>query len=173
MPAGAGGEDGLNVPVRPSALPVTLTVYEDLRAPESKSFAAEYADTFTQLLAAGQVQIDYRLVTPSDTVNGGGGALAAANAAACAQDQGRFPQFGEALWAVQPADLQDDAPNREKLLKAVSQKAGGIDEGKSVPCVEERGHDGWVKKSQRQFTEAGFTSVPVVQINGETVTAPT
>ncbi|MFJ5215270.1 DsbA family protein [Streptomyces sp. NPDC088354] len=172
-PTGAAGEDGLDVPVRPSVLPVTLTVYEDLRAPESKAFAAEFADTFTQLLASGQVQIDYRLVRPSDTVNGGQGGLAAANAAACAQDQGRFTQFVDALWAVQPADVQDDALNNEKLLKAVSRTTGRIDEGRFVPCLEERDHYAWVKKSQRQFAEAGFTAAPVVQVNGETVTAPT
>lgn len=172
-PTGAGGQDSLNVPVRPNVLPVTLTVYEDLRAPESKAFAAEYADTFRQLLAAGQVQIDYRLVTPSDAANGGEGSLVAANAAACAQDQGHFTQFVDALWAVQPADVQDDALDSEKLIKEVSRKVGKIDEGKFVPCVEERDHDGWVKKSQQQFTEAGFTMAPVVQVNGETVTAPT
>ncbi|MEU6347645.1 thioredoxin domain-containing protein [Streptomyces sp. NPDC046977] len=172
-PTGAAGQDSLAVPVRPDVLPVTLTVYEDLRAPESKAFAAEYADTFTQLLAAGQVQIDYRLVTPSDAANGGEGALAAANAAACAQDQGHFTQFVDALWAVQPVDVADDGLNSEKLLKSVSRQAHGIDEAKFVPCVEERDHDGWVKKSQRQFTEAGFTAAPVVQVNGETVTAPT
>src|SRR4051812_43274401 len=58
-PAGATGTDGLALPVRPT-VPVVLTVYEDLRSPASKAFAQRYRTTFDQLLASGQVQINYR-----------------------------------------------------------------------------------------------------------------
>ncbi|MCM2422208.1 thioredoxin domain-containing protein [Streptomyces sp. RKAG293] len=169
-PANAAGPDGqakLAVPVKPS-VPVTLTVYEDLRSPQSKAFAEQYADTFTKLLATGQVEIQYRLVTHTDTQLGGSGSRAAANAAACAQDQGRYTQFVQQVWKRQP-DPSDDALSSQKLLKELSEKAGKIDEGKFVPCMKGNDHEGWVAKSESDFMSGGYGEVPVVQINGETV----
>jgi protein-disulfide isomerase len=171
-PAGASGEEQLAVPVKPTKLPVTLTVYEDLRSPESKAFASEFGDTLAKLVATGQAEIDYRLVTPTDTENGGAGALAAANAAACAQDVGRFRKFVAQVWAAQPADVQDDALDSDSLLMKLAKKTRGVDEARFVPCVQGGDHDGWVRSSQEAFAAAGFTKAPVVQLNGETVTDP-
>ncbi|MDJ0344678.1 thioredoxin domain-containing protein [Streptomyces sp. H10-C2] len=169
-PANATGPEGrpkLAVPVKPT-IPVTLTVYEDLRSPQSKAFAEQYADAFAQLLVTGQVQIEYRLVTQTDAQLGGTGSKAAANAAACAQDQGRYTEFVKQIWQQQP-DPQNDALSSQKLLKELSKKAGKIDEGKFVPCMQGGDHDGWVAKSQADFLSAQLGTVPVVQINGEAV----
>jgi hypothetical protein len=171
-PTGASGEERLAVPVKPTKIPVTLTVYEDLRSPESKAFAAAYADTFARLVATAQVQIDYRLVTPTDAADGASGSLAVANAAACAQDVGRFQEFVAQVWDAQPADAQDDPFTSDAFLKGLAKKAGGVDETHFVPCVQGGDHDGWVRRSQEEFAAAGFTSAPVVQVNGETVTDP-
>ncbi|MFE2428565.1 thioredoxin domain-containing protein [Streptomyces sp. NPDC059373] len=172
VPTGAVATDQLGLPVKPT-VPVALTVYEDLRSPASKAFAAQYATVFQKLLATGQVEIDYHLVTQSDTANGGRGALAAANAAACAQDQGRFEEYVAQVWAAQPADPQVDGLDRQNLLKDLAKKAKKIDAAKFVPCVQGRDHDGWVRKSQEAFTAAGFTAAPVLQINGATLADPT
>lgn len=172
VPTGAVGTGELGLPVKPT-VPVTLAVYEDLRSPESRAFAQHYDAEFTKLLATGQVQIEYHLVTASDTAAGGRGALAAANAAACAQDQGRFSEYVDQVWAAQPADVSDDALAGEKLLKDLARKAGKIDEAKFVPCVQGGDHDGWVRASQKAFAAAGFTRAPVLQVNGATATDPT
>jgi protein-disulfide isomerase len=169
-PTNAAGPDGqpkLAVPVRPS-VPVTLTVFEDLRSPQSKAFAEQYADTFQKLLATGQVQIQYRLVTRTDAQLGGHGSRAAANAAACAQDQGRFTQFVQEVWNRQP-EPSDDALSSKTLLKELSRKAGKIDEAKFVPCLKGDDHEGWVAKSDADFVSGSYGEVPVVQINGETL----
>ncbi|MCW2870129.1 thioredoxin domain-containing protein [Actinacidiphila oryziradicis] len=168
VPTGASGQEMLAVPVNPT-VPVTLTVYEDLRSPASKAFAAQYKDTFATLLAGGQVRIEYRLVTQSDTEYGGRGALAVANAAACAQDLGRFKEYLDQVWAAQPTDPKDDALTSQKLLKELGKKAHKMDEAKFVPCVQGGDHDGWVRKSQKAFAAAGFTTAPVVQLNDQTV----
>jgi protein-disulfide isomerase len=167
-PVGAIGQVKLALPVNPT-VPVTLTVYEDLRSPASKAFAAEFKDTFAKLLAGGQVRIEYSLVTGSDAEYGGRGSLAAANAAACAQDLGRFQEYVDQLWAAQPTNPQDDAFASQKLLKDISKKAHKLDEAKFVPCVQDGDHDGWVRKSQKAFAAAGFTTAPVVQVNDQTV----
>ncbi|MFI0719511.1 DsbA family protein [Streptomyces sp. NPDC021224] len=158
----------LNIPVAPS-VPVTVTIYEDLRSPESKAFQEEYGATIQGLLATGQVRFEYHLVTASDAQYGGTGALVAANAAACAQDQGRFSAFVEQLWKVQPADPKDDALASESLMKKLARKAHKIKAGTFEPCVEQRDHDGWVKKAQQDFAASGYGTVPAVLIDGAPV----
>ncbi|NUS10513.1 MAG: thioredoxin domain-containing protein [Streptomyces sp.] len=158
----------LDIPVAPS-VPVTVTVFEDLRSPDSKAFQEEYADTIRQLLASGQVRFQYRLVTASDAQYGGKGSSVAANAAACAQDQGRFSAFVKEVWKAQPADPKDDALASVSLMKKLAHKAGKIKAGTFEPCVEQRDHEGWVLASQKDYAAARVGAVPVVQINGVTV----
>lgn len=159
----------LDVPVNPS-VPVTVTVFEDLRSPDSKAFQQEYAATFQQLLTTGQVRFQYRLVVPTDAQYGGKGSLVAANAAACAQDQGRFSQFVAEVWANQPADPKDDALDSTRLMERLARDAKKIDAATFEPCVEQADHEGWVLASQNAFAAAGpGGTVPVLQINGATV----
>jgi hypothetical protein len=156
------------VPVRP-AVPVTITIYEDLRSPDSKAFAIEYQDMLAQLLTTGQAQLHYRMVISTDKQYGGHGAQIAANAAACAQDQGRFDQFVEQVFNNQP-DPHTDSLANETLIKKLGRKTGKLNLGKFDPCVEQKDHEGWVLAAQRDFLASGVgTSAPVVQINGVTV----
>ncbi|MYS22873.1 thioredoxin domain-containing protein [Streptomyces sp. SID4948] len=154
------------MPVRPS-IPVTVTIYEDLRSPVSKAFAEEYQPVLTQLLTTGQMQIHYRLVSGTDKKYGGDGSLLADNAAACAQDQGRFSQFVDQVFKNQP-DPQDDSLAKESVLKHLALKAHKIQMSKFEPCVEQRDHLGWAAKSQAEYAASGIGALPVVQINDTT-----
>jgi protein-disulfide isomerase len=167
-PSGATGQDSLAMPVK-GTTPVTLTVYADLRDPKSKAFETTFSDTFTQLLKTGQIELDYQLTTVSDQKYGGRGALTAANAAACAQDQKRFKWFLDQVWKAQPADVHDDALNSTALMKRLARRTHHVDMTKFVPCVQGGDHDGWVHKEQRAFTAAGYSSVPVLLVNGQQV----
>lgn len=155
------------VPVHPS-IPVTVTVFEDLRSPDSKAFADEYQAAFNQMLTTGQVQLHYQLVISSDQSYGGKGARYASNAAACAQDQGRFTQFVQQVWDHQP-DPKTDSLASESLMKKFAFKAGKIKMANFEPCVEQEDHNGWVLKSQSAFAAAHLGTVPAVQINGVAV----
>ena len=166
-PSPAAGGPSLAVPVRP-AVPVTITIYEDLRSPDSKSFATEYKDVFAQLLTTGQAQLHYRLVTSTDQQYGGDGSQIAANAAACAQDQSRFNQFVEQVYSHQP-DPQTDGLASVNLMKKLAKKAGKISLGKFEPCLEQKDHEGWVLASQKDFVASKLGTAPVVQINGVNV----
>ncbi|WP_405589038.1 DsbA family protein [Streptomyces sp. NBC_01190] len=157
----------LDLPVHPS-VPVTVTIYEDLRSPASKAFAEEYKPTLDQLLTTGQVQLHYRLVTASDAKYGGEGSLLAANAAACAQDQGRLSQFVDQVYKNQP-DPTSDKLAQESFLKKLALKAHKIKMATFEPCVQQRDHLGWAKKSQTEFAASGLGEVPVVKINDTTV----
>lgn len=166
-PTATGPHPKLAVPVYPE-IPVTITIFEDLRSPDSKAFDEEYHATFASLLTTGQVRLHYRLVTASDQTYAGSGSKVAANAAACAQDQGRFVQFVQQIWNHQP-DPHDDGLASQHLMKGLAKKAGKITMGKFEPCLEQGDHDGWVKQSQDDFAAQHLGDVPVVQVNGKTV----
>ena len=157
----------LDVPVHGST-PVTVTIFEDLRSPESKAFHDQYSPMLTQLLVTGQVQLHYRLVTASDKKYGGDASAKAAAAAACAQDQGRFPQFVDQVFMHQP-DPQSGTLGHEKYLKDLALKAHKIKMGTFEPCVEQDDHLGWVTKSQADFAAQGLGDVPVVEIDNKPV----
>ncbi|SEG08643.1 Thioredoxin [Actinacidiphila yanglinensis] len=165
-PSASSGPN-FQVPVRP-AVPVTITVYEDLRSPDSKAFADEYADVLRQMLTTGQVQVHYQLVTASDGKYGGKSAEFAANAAACAQDQSRFTQFVQEIWDHQP-DPHSGALGNEKLIKSLAHKAKKIKMANFEPCIEQGDHNGWVIKSQADFAHSGLGEVPALEINGKPV----
>ncbi|GLW18910.1 hypothetical protein Stsp01_56530 [Streptomyces sp. NBRC 13847] len=168
---GPSGGTKLDLPDRPT-VPVTLTVYEDPRSPQSREFAQRYADTFSRLLASGQLQINYRLVTQSDKQYGGSGAAEAAAAAACAQDQKRMVPFMEQIWQHQPAPAHDAFKDR-KLLSDLAKKAGKINHDAFQLCVDRNERKGWVAESQSAFAAAGLGEVPVVRINGRPLPVPT
>lgn len=159
----------LAIPIKP-AIPVTVTVYEDLRSPRSKEFAQEWNPTLDKLLNSGEAEIAYRLVTQTDALDGGEGSAAAANAAACAQDQGKnqFEGLVAELWKKQPPVSRDSfasATYLEKLGRGVHD----IQSSMFVPCVQSLDHQGWVSASQKDYVKAGLGDVPVLQINGTEV----
>ncbi len=157
--------ENLAVPVKP-AIPVTVTVYEDLRSPASRDFAAKWGSTFDKLLDSGQAEIAYRLVTPSDVQQGGTGSAAAANAAACAQDQGKdqFEKYVALLWQRQPA-LSDDTFADTAYLEKLGHQVKGIQASMFVPCVQSQDHRGWVRASQRDYVKSGLGDVPMIRVN--------
>ncbi|MEU4850037.1 DsbA family protein [Streptomyces gilvosporeus] len=167
---GVGSGTKLDLPVRPT-VPVTLTVFEDPRSPQSKTFAQGYAATFSRLLASGQVQINYRLVTQSDEKYGGSGAKEAAAAAACAQDQGRLTAFMDQVWQHQPAPGDDALKDRALLIK-LAKKAKKIDHDGFKLCVDRDERTGWVAASQSEYAKAHLGDVPLIQLNGRTLPAP-
>lgn len=163
------GPNNLAVPIKP-AIPVTVTVYEDLRSPVSRDFARKWEPAFDSLLNGGRAEIAYRLVTPTDLTEGGTGSAEAANAAACAQDQGKdqFERFVDLLWKKQPA-LSRDRFASVAYLEMLGRQVHGIQDSRFVPCVQSHDHRGWVRASQRDFARMHLGDVPVIQVNGVTV----
>jgi protein-disulfide isomerase len=163
------GPSALAVPIKPE-IPVTVTVYEDLRSPVSKAFAAQWQPTFHTLLISGKAQLAYRLVTQTDLTRGGHGSADAANAAGCAQDQGvkQFQDYVKELWKHQPP-VSDDRFANTPYLEKLGRKVHGLQASLFVPCVQSRDHQGWVTASQKDFAKAGLGDVPVIQVNGVAV----
>lgn len=169
-PTGANGEDSLAIPVGRASAPSTLTVYEDFRCPACGQFESGFRSTINKLRAKGQLKSEYHLVTLIDGNLGGTGSLNAANAAACAQDAGKFAAYHDVLYKNQPQE-QDDAFADKSRLIDLAGKVKGLKTAAFTKCVQDGSHDGWVKKANSAFARSGHQGTPTVLLGGKDVYA--
>ncbi|MFE9856015.1 thioredoxin domain-containing protein [Streptomyces sp. NPDC005780] len=167
-PSGATGKDSLTIPVGADDAPSTLTVWEDFRCPVCAQFENAFRDTIQQMEKSGQLKVEYHFATLIDGNMGGSGSLKAANAAACAQDAGKFPAYHDVLYSNQPPESDDAFGDNSKLIE-LSKKVEGLDTPAFRSCVEDGEHDAWVKKSNTAFENGGFQGTPTALLNGESI----
>ena len=167
-PHGAIGKDQLVIPVGAADAPSTLTIYEDFRCPACDAFEKGFTPTVHSLEDSGRIRTEYHPVTIIDGNLGGSGSLNAANAAACAQDQGRFRAYHDVLYGNQP-DEQDDKFADKNTLLTLAAKVPGLKTPAFTSCVNGGTHNTWVKKSNDAFGASGYDSTPTVLLNGKNV----
>ncbi|MFE7325132.1 thioredoxin domain-containing protein [Streptomyces sp. NPDC057565] len=167
-PSGATGKDSLAIQVGANDAPSTLTVWEDFRCPVCGQFENAFRDTIHQLENTGQLKVLYHLVTLIDGNLGGSGSLDAANAAACAQDVGKFSAYHDVLYRNQPQET-DDAFGKSSRLIELAGKVEGLDTPDFRSCVEDGTHNTWVQKSHTAFQTGGFQGTPTALLNGESI----
>ncbi|MHC5904414.1 DsbA family protein [Streptomyces sp. S6] len=167
-PSGANGKDALAIPVGKDSAKSTLTVWEDFRCPACKSFETAYRSTIHELTGAGKLKVEYHLATLIDGNLRGSGSRKAANAAACAQDVGKFPAYHDVLYENQPQET-DDAYSKEARLIELAGKVEGLDTPAFRACVEKGTHNAWVKKSAAAFSNGGFGGTPTVLLDGKNI----
>ncbi|MFJ8543182.1 DsbA family protein [Streptomyces sp. NPDC093586] len=167
-PSGAQGKDSLAIPVGKESAKSTLTVWEDFRCPACKGFELTYRDTIHELTDAGKLKVEYHLATIIDGNMGGSGSRRAANAAACAQDAGKFPAYHDVLYSNQPEETDDAFAADGKLIELAG-KVDGLDTPAFRKCVKDGTHDSWVEKSNKAFLSAGLSGTPTVLLDGKDI----
>ncbi|WP_406493420.1 DsbA family protein [Streptomyces sp. NBC_00846] len=167
-PSGATGKDSLAIRAGADNAPSTLTIWEDFRCPVCAQFENAFRDTAHQLENSGQIKIEYHLATLIDGNLGGSGSLRAANAAACAQNVGKFSAYHDVLFRNQPPETDDAFGDNAKLIE-LSGKVPGLDTPAFRSCVEDGKHDSWVQKSNKAFQNGGFQGTPTALLNGEPI----
>ncbi|MFI9241229.1 DsbA family protein [Streptomyces sp. NPDC053086] len=167
-PSGAQGKDSLAIPVGKDGAKSTLTVWEDFRCPACQAFEVAYRPTLHELADAGKLRTEYHLVRLIDGNLGGSGSLRAANAAACAQDAGKFRDYHDVLYANQPKETDDAFADNDKLI-ALAGKVKGLDTPAFQKCVKDGTHDSWVDKSNQAFGTGGFNGTPTVLLGGKNI----
>ncbi|MGN5632002.1 thioredoxin domain-containing protein [Streptomyces sp. AC154] len=167
-PSGATGKDSLAIQVGADDAPSTLTIWEDFRCPVCAQFENAFRDTIHQLEQSKQLKVEYHLATLIDGNLGGSGSLKAANAAACAQDVGKFSAYHDILYRNQPQEADDAFGDNSKLID-LSKKVDGLDTPAFRSCVEDGTHDSWVQKSDKAFRDGGFQGTPTALLNGQSI----
>ncbi|WP_354384485.1 thioredoxin domain-containing protein [Streptomyces sp. PvR034] len=169
-PSGATGKDALAIQNGKDSAKSTLTVWEDFRCPACKSFEDAYRATIHDLVGKGQLKVEYHLVTLIDGNMSGSGSQKAANAAACAQDVGKFPTYHDVLFENQPKEV-DDAYGKNARLIELAGKVDGLDTPAFRQCLEGGTHNSWVAKSYDAFKAQKFRGTPTILLDGKDIFA--
>ncbi|WP_338676118.1 thioredoxin domain-containing protein [Streptomyces sp. SCSIO 30461] len=167
-PSGATGGAEPAITAGRADAPSTLTVWEDFRCPVCAQFETTMRDAIDELMDSGQLKVDYHFATIIDGNLGGTGSLRAANAAACAQDAGKFVAYHDVLFENQPPESEDAFGDNAELIELAGQ-VDGLDTPAFRECVEKGTYDAWVDKSADAFRTAGHRGTPTVLLNGEPV----
>lgn len=160
-------DDAKPIAVGKQDAPAKLTVYEDFRCPACGQFEKQFSPTIRALEKKGKLRTEYHLVTIIDDNMGGKGSHRAANAAACARDEGTFRRFHDVLYRNQPPEQSDAFSSRQRLIELAG-KAGVKGSG-FRECVTGGTHDDWVKKTGDSFKKSGHQSTPTVLLDGENI----
>lgn len=164
QPAGVTAQDGGVPAVEPVSGDVpTVEVWFDFSCPHCRDFEAANGEALTQMAEEGTANLVYRPVT----FVGGAASQRAANAWACARDQGMGEEFMDAAYAEQGA-----FGNRQ--LIGIGESVG-LEGGEFSSCVSGGTYDDWVAASHATGTgEHGVSSTPTVYLveGGERTPVP-
>ena len=165
---GLAASDAMAIPIGSSSAPVKLTVYEDFRCSACGQFESGYQSAYKALVKADKVELLIHPVDLIDNVDGGSGSLAAGNAAACAQNAGKFEAYHDVLYANQPAE-SDDAFASDTALIGYAKQVSGLDTPTFESCVKSGKYEGWIKRNYRDLEQidGNSTATPTLLANGD------
>ena len=137
--------------------PVTIVEFSDFECP----FCKRAHPTLTQLLKdyAGKVKLAYRDF-PLESIHPQ--ARRSAEAARCAQDQGKFWEYYDVLFSESPKLGPEDLKRYAAQL--------GLDLKKFDECVSAAVHKATVQRDLDEGTRLGITGTPAFFINGRPLT---
>ena len=149
--------------------PTTITVYEDLQCPVCQAFEQATADRLEQAVEAGDVRVDYRLVSFLDDASTNEYSSRALNSALVVLDTSgvdAFKKFHDLLFANQPAE-GGPGPEDDQLIEYAVQ--AGADESAVREPIEDKVYEQWIKNATEAMSKNGVTGTPTVFIDGTRV----
>ena len=171
---GVSTADGMAIALGNANAPVKLTVYEDFRCSACLAFENTYQPAYKQLVKDGTLELLIHPVTLIDANNAGtSGSLHAGNAAACAQDAGKFEDYHDILFKNQPAETTDSFASDTTLI-TLAKQVDGLDTKKFETCVTSHKYFDWVKQNYADLNKISNNqpSTPTIYANGTKFTLP-
>jgi protein-disulfide isomerase len=170
LPKGASAMGaGITVnPEAPATVP-TMDLYVDFQCPVCAQFEEIFGLQIVDMVKNEQVKLVVHTLSFLDDNLGNDSSNRAANAAACAADQGKFLQFHTATFKGQPAREGDGYSDAKLKGFATSSGITGDALTQWEQCYDDRVHNQWVESVQTQSEKDGVNGTPTVKLNGEAV----
>ena len=138
-----------------------VDLWEDLQCPVCKQFEATNGDYIKRLITEKKATVVYHLLSFI-----GPESILAANAAACAADEGKFVQLHAYLYKNQRAE-NTGAWSNAGLIKAGAD--AGISSGKFKSCVNKGTYSSWVNNVANDGASKNINSTPTIFVNGKAI----
>jgi protein-disulfide isomerase len=146
---------------------VTIDLYEDFQCTNCWTFTHSIEpQVLANYVATGKAKLVWHDFIVIDPNLGGTESLDAANAALCANDQGKFWQYHDWLFSNQYAE--GSGAYAKDRLKAIGAAMGGLDTAKFNSCVDAGTHNTEVSSSK---PPSGITGTPGLAVNGTALTS--
>lgn len=168
--APSGATSSYGVLVGEEDAPTSLVIYEDFQCPGCNAFEAAYHQKIRDAVEAGQINVEYRIVSFLDRASLNEYSSRAANASLVVLDQAgaeEFWTFHDLLYADQPAEGTEGHDNDTLIDLAVE---AGADRDLVEEGIEDGWFDQWVVNATDEMSKQGVTSTPTVLIDGEQAT---
>ena len=143
-----------NVPV--------VDIYEDFQCPICQQFEGLNGKYISSLVTDKKATVKFHILSFI-----GPESVRAANASACANDEGKFVDFHNALYANQPTAENSGAWTNDRLIAIAG--AVGIKSDSFNSCVKDMKYEGWVGKVAETGSKAGVNSTPTVFVGGKEI----
>jgi protein-disulfide isomerase len=170
LPKGAAamGAGILVNPEAPAGVP-TLDLYEDFQCPICAEFEHRFGAGIAELAQQGKIRLVVHTLSFLDDKLGNNSSNRAANAAACAADQGAFMGYHAAAIGGQP--LREGAGFTDEALKSFAEKAGITGSALTAwqQCYTDKAHNQYVESVQTQSEKDKVTGTPTLRLNGADV----
>jgi protein-disulfide isomerase len=145
----------------------TIDLYEDFQCPVCRDFTHDVEPQIVSTyVATGKAKIVWHDFLVIDSKVGGTESLDAANAARCANDQGKFWPYHDWLYTNQY--LEGSGAFTKDRLKTIGQLAGISDLAKFNTCVDSGTHNAEIQ-AETHPSDAGGT--PSIYVDGGSVLA--
>lgn len=147
---------------------VKLDIYADFLCPYCGQLQKTYGDQIEQQIEAGNLQVTYHMIPLlNDRSDPPGYSLAAANAALCAADDGKFTPFHDSLFRQQPEEGQRGYDN-DQLIKLG--QAVGVTSQQFPTCANAGTYNQQLNASLQQISQnPTFQGTPTVLHNGASI----
>ena len=136
-----------------------IDIYEDFQCPICAQFEATLGSSIESLIADRKATVVYHTLSFL-----GPESVAAANASACAVDEGKFLQYHTALYVNQPKENSGAWSNA--ALAALGE-AVGLKSKKFASCVNDRQYADWVNNVAAAGAQKNVNATPTVFVNGK------
>lgn len=161
IPAAAVAAEGYGIVFNPDATPA-IDVWEDPQCPACKSFEVASGEFLNSLARDGRAKVVFH---PLSFL--GDESKTAANALACASDEGKFLEFHSTMYANQPAGENTKVWTDNAMIELG--KKAGITSDAFATCVKDGTYDGWVKNIAEDGAKRNVNQTPTMWFNNREV----
>jgi protein-disulfide isomerase len=170
-PATLPNADGLSL--GDANAPATIDVFEDFQCPACKSFTENTEPLIIEnLVSTGKARYvfhNYPFIDDNTNPLGGGESDQAANAAMCANEQGKFWEMDSILYANWNGENQGNLSDRR--LQAMAESIG-LDMSAFNACFSANKYEAEIKADFNKGKEMGVSGTPSVFVNGQQAGQP-
>jgi protein-disulfide isomerase len=149
-----------------------IDIWEDFQCPACRSFEAINNEYIKKVIVEKKAKVVYHPLTfvGARSTNGVNESVIAANAAACAMDEGKFLEMHELIYQNQGEENTGRFSKEFMIMLGIQ---AGLSSAKFQDCVSNGKYDDWTEVSASYAAVKNVDSTPTVTVNGKELSRET